>query len=170
MPSGIFPVPKFRSVLNHTVAARPSLALRIRTRWRRDRLDKELSQGADPAASAELTLRAAQLRSPVVRVRFANALVEALGDARRNEPVTVTARPQRTEVRDHADDLMALVERLRDGRPVGVRGAAMTARLVNDAANPLHRDGGHDLQDALRAARRLLDATGPAAQDVPRAA
>jgi DNA-binding CsgD family transcriptional regulator len=33
-------------------------------RWRRDRLDEELARGAYPAASAELSLRAAQLPSP----------------------------------------------------------------------------------------------------------
>jgi hypothetical protein len=45
MPNGIFPVPEFRPVPART---RLSLAVRIRTRWRRDRLDKELSHGADP--------------------------------------------------------------------------------------------------------------------------
>ena len=167
MPNGIFPVPEFRPVPART---RPSLAVRIRTRWKRDRLDKELSRGADPATSDELRLRAAQLRSPAVRARLANALVEELGDARRSEPMTLTARPQRTEVRDHADDLLALAERLRGDEPVHVRGVAMIARLVNDGASPLHRDGGQDLREAVRAARRLLDATGLGREDLATAA
>jgi hypothetical protein len=70
----------------------------------------------------------------------------------------------------YADDLLAVVGRLRDDRPVGVRGAAMTARLVSDGASPLHRNGGQDLQDAIRAARLALDATGPATQDLATAA
>lgn len=65
MPYGIYPVPRFRSY-PRPAGARPSLALRIRTRWRRRRLDEQLSQGADPASTAELALRAAQLRSPAV--------------------------------------------------------------------------------------------------------
>ena len=82
MPSRVFPVPKFRSEPRRTVVKRPSLAVRIRTRWRRSRLDDELARGTVPAYSAELTLRAAQLRSPAERSRLANALVEALGAAR----------------------------------------------------------------------------------------
>ena len=65
MPYGIYPVPRFRSY-PRPAGARPSLALRIRTRWRRRRLDEQLSQGADPASTAELALRAAQLRAPAV--------------------------------------------------------------------------------------------------------
>jgi hypothetical protein len=167
MPNGIFPVPEFRPVPART---RLSLAVRIRTRWRRDRLDKELSHGADPATTDELRLRATQLRSPAVRAQLANALVERLGDARRNEPMTLTTRPQRAEVRNHADDLLALVERLRDDRPVNVRGAAMTARLANEGASPLYRHGGQDLQGAARAARRLLDTTGAGREDLATAA
>ena len=127
MPNGIFPVPEF-----HPTPSRsgPSLAVRVWTRVRRNRLDQELALGTDPAASAALSLRAAQLRSRTERARLANALVEAVGDARRGEPVTIRVRPQRAVVRDSADDLLGLVLRLRDDRPVDVRGAAMTARLV----------------------------------------
>jgi hypothetical protein len=166
MPNGIFPVPEFRPVPART---RLSLAVRIRTRWRRDRLDKELPR-CRSATSDELRLRATQLRSPAVRAQLAKALVEGLGDARRNEPMTLTTRPQRAEVRNHADDLLALVERLRDDRPVNVRGAAMTARLANEGASPLYRHGGQDLQGAARAARRLLDTTGAGREDLATAA
>jgi hypothetical protein len=170
MPNGIFPVPPFDSRPNHTAATRPSLAVRTRTRLRRNRFDEELAHGADADNSAELSLRAMQLRSPAERSRLANALAEALGDARRGTPVTITARPQRAEVRAAADDLLALILRLRDDRPVSVRGAAMTARLVRDGASPLRRDGGEDLQHAIRAAQFALDATDPAADDLATAA
>jgi hypothetical protein len=124
---------------------------------RRSRLDQELALGADPAASAALGLRAIQLRSRNERARLANALEETLGDARRGEPVTIRVRPQRAEVRACADDLLALVLRLRDDHPVDIRGAAMTARLVSDRTSPLRRTGDVDLRDAIRAAHMALD-------------
>jgi nucleotide-binding universal stress UspA family protein len=80
VPSGIFPVPRFRPTARY--ATRPSLGLRVRTRRWRNQLDSELAQGVDPAASAELGLRAAQLRSASGRRELAAALVETLGDAR----------------------------------------------------------------------------------------
>ena len=69
MPSGIFPVPKFRPVPDR---ARPTLA--------------------DPAKNSELNLRAGQLRSRAERSRVANALEEALGDASGAERVTIKSR------------------------------------------------------------------------------
>jgi hypothetical protein len=170
MPNGIFPVPPFHSLPSHTAGTRPSLPVRIRTWLRRNRLDEEFAHGAGPDTTAELSRRATQLCSSAERSRLANALTETLGDARRGEPVTIRARPQRAEVRAAADDLRALVARLRDGRPVSVRGAAMTARLVSDGASPLRRHGGEDLQHAIRAARFALDATGPAAHELSTAA
>jgi hypothetical protein len=161
MPSGIFPVPEFDST---PTPSGPSLATRVWTRWRRNRLDHDLVRGADPAASAALGLRAAQLLSRDERARLANAIVETLGDARRREPVTISARPQRAEVRACADDLMALVLRLRDDQPLDIRGAAMAARLVNDGASPLNRVGRQDLRHAIQAVRVALDAPAQPAQ------
>ena len=167
MPSGIFPVPEFHSTPSRSG---PSRAVRVWTRLRRNRLDQQLALGADPAASAALGLRAAQLRSRGERARLANALVETLGDARRGEPVTIKVRPQRTVVRDSADDLMGLVLRLRDDRPVDVRGAAMTARLVSDRAGPLRRPGDVDLQDVMRAAHTALDTPAQTTHELATAA
>jgi hypothetical protein len=154
MPSGIFPVPEF-----HPTPSRsgPTLAVRVWTRLWRNRLDQELALGADPAASASLGLRAAQLRSRNERARLANMLVETLGDARRGEPVTIRGRPQRAVVRACADDLLALVLRLRDDHPVDIRGAAMTARLVSDGASPLNHRVEQDLRHALQDLRIALD-------------
>jgi hypothetical protein len=154
MPNGIFPVPEFHPTPRRSA---PSLAVRVWTRLRRDRLEQELALGADPDGSESLGHRAAQLRSPSERARLANTLVETLGDARRNEPVTIRARPQRAVVRDSADDLLGLVGRLRDERPVDVRSAAMTARLVSDRTGPLRRPGDVDLHDAIRAAHTALN-------------
>ena len=172
VPSGIYPVPEFRSTRRRGVGTRPGLVVRMRTRWRRNRLDDELARGADPAASAELRLRAAQLRSPAERSRLANALVEALGEARGPNlgAYRLKTRRQHDVIRESADELMALVARLRDDQPISVRGAAMTARLLSDGASPLHSDSGQDLQRAIRAARVALDATGAATQDLATAA
>ena len=171
MPSVIFPLPKFRPAPVH-VRPRPTLAVRIQTRWRRNCLDEELANGADPATSAELSLRAVQLRSPAERGRLANALVETLGDARGPNlgTFTVKARRQHAAIREYADDLLALVLRLRDDQPVDVRGAAMAALLVHDRASSLHRNPGQDLQQEIRAARLALDATSSTTHDLVAAA
>ena len=133
MPNRISPIPQFHS----QPRPGPSLALRPR-RWRRDRLDGELASGADPASSPELTWRAAQLQSQAVRTRLADALVAML--ARAHEPnlrrFRVAGRQQNVEIREYADNLRALVARLRDDRPIDIQGAAMTARLVDDRSSP----------------------------------
>jgi hypothetical protein len=170
MPPGIFPVPTFREV--DTDPTRPGLALRIRTRLRRNRLDSELARGVDPTASAELGLRAAQLRSASGRRELANALVETVGDARGPNlgAFRMKRRRQHAAIREAADDVQALVTRLRDGEPIDVRGAAMTARLLNDGASPLHKDRGQDLRHAIRAAWVALSSTRRATEDLATAA
>jgi hypothetical protein len=167
MPNAIFPVPDFHPTPSRSA---PSHAVRVWTRLRRNRLDQELALGADPGGSAPLAHRAAQLRSHGERARLANALVETLGDARRGEPVTIRVRPQRAVVRDSADDLLGLVLRLRDDRPVDVRGAAMTARLVSDRTGLLRRPGDVELHDAIRAAHRALNAPAQSAYELATAA
>ena len=151
---------------------RPSLALRVRTRHRRNQLDEELARGADPAATAELGLRAAQLSSETGRRRLANALVEALGDARGPNlgAFRMSTRRQHAAIREAADDMQALVQRLRASEPIDVRGAAMTARLLNDAASSLHQDSGEELRHAVRAAWVALSSTRRAPEDLARAA
>ena len=163
MPYGVFPVPNSRvsksrdSGMSGTTG--PGLAVRIRTRFGRAELDEALTTGADPGGSDELALRAEQLSSPAERSRIANTLVEALGDARRGEPMTLRPRPQREVVRDSADDILALVLRLRDDRPVGIAGVAAAARLVDDRRSAMYRDDAGDLHDAIRSAQSALDAT-----------
>ena len=168
MPNGIFPVPLFQT----QPSAGPTLGLRLRTRWTRNRLDRELASGADPASTPELTLRAAQLQSRAVRSRLANAIVEMLGRAHQPNLGRFTAggRQQHAEIREYADNLRALVARLRDDRPIDIQGAAMTARLVNDRSSPLHRTGGEGLVSAVLSARLALDRAGQGRQDLATAA
>jgi len=172
MPNGVFPIPQFRSQPRPTGDARPALSLRMRTRWRRDRLDDELASGVDPDSSPELSLRAAQLQSQALRSRFANAIVEVLGKA--HEPnlgrFTSAGQRQHAEVRQYADNLRALVARLRDDNPIDLQGAAMTARLVNDRTSPLYRQGDESLASAVLSVRLALDRSAAIEQDLSQAA
>ena len=168
MPTGIFPVPQFHS----NPGSEPTLGLRLRTRWSKNRLDSELASGADPASRPELTLRAAQLQSQAVRSRHANAIVGMLGRA--YEPnlgrFTIAGEQQNAEIREYADNLRALVARLRDDSPIDIQGAAMTARLVNDRSSPLYRMGDQGLGSAVLSARLALDRSGQVLPDLARAA
>lgn len=170
MRTGTYPRPQLDPYFSRPTKP-PCLGVRVGTRWWRARLDEELALGASPAARAELSLRAAQLSSPVVRSQLVGALLRRLDDARRPEPDAIKVRwDQRAEIRDCADDLLALVGRLGDQQPVDVRGAAMTARLLTDKSSPLNQYGRHNLRHALRAARLALDVTDPTAEDLPAAA
>jgi hypothetical protein len=137
----------------------PTLGVRLRTRWRRNRLDDELASGADPASSAELTLRAGELQSQAVRSRLANAIMEMLDGAYGH-----------AEIREYADNLMALVGRLRDEGPIDIQGTAITARLVNDRTSPLHRRGGASLRSAILSARLALGRSAAARESLATAA
>jgi len=172
MPSGIFPVDGFRPSPHSHVRRRPRLALRARTGLRRKRLDEDLARGAAPDTSAELELRAAQLRSRSERSRLANALVDAVGNARGPNLGAYRMKNRRRDdaIRKCADDLLALAVRLRDDRTIAVRGAAMTARLVSDQASPLHRADAEDLRQAIQAARAALDGRTWANSEVKAAA
>ena len=171
-PTASTPFPRSTPQQGHATDSRPGLGLRLRTRWNRRRLDDELARGTDPATSAELTLRAAQLRSPDGRRRLANSLVEALGDARRPnlDPLTAKGRRQRAAVEANRDDLLALVLRLREEQPVDVRGAAMTAQLVSAGIGRRKQDGVEELAHAVRAARFALDPTAPSDHSMAEAA
>jgi hypothetical protein len=127
----------------------PSLGQRLRTWWERDELDDQLAHGFDIEATPELRLRAAQLVSCTGRVELANAV----------ETVVREDRGRPAAIRASADDLLALAQRLQDERPIGVRGAAMTRRLLSDrTTSPLYRpDVESSLQEAVRSARVALD-------------
>ena len=154
MPLGPFPFPDFN--LPARPAREPSRSwARIRTRWKRNQLDEALSAGADPRASAELGVRASQLRSEPERARLANTLLDPVVAGRARGLLTIGSRPRSAALKRNLDELFPLVERLCDGQTIDVRGVAMTARLVSDSQGPLYRKG--DLRHALHAARMALD-------------
>jgi hypothetical protein len=159
MPSGIYPVPPLHQ---HRAVRRsfpPSLWQRLRTWWERDDLDEQLAQGFDREATPELRLRAAQLVSSSGRVELANAV----------ETVVREARGRQAAIRASADDLFDLAQRLRDERPIDVRGAAMIRRLLADrTTSPLYRpDVESSLQEAARSARVALDPFEPGEASFP---
>jgi hypothetical protein len=154
MPNGIFPIPTVRT--NESAGPRWGLRTWAVTRLRRNRLDGQLAAGVKPSTLTPLGLRAAQLSSRNGRDQLANALVEAVGEARRGEPVSVGRKAHRADVRAEAEALLALASRLREPTPIDVRGAAMVALLVNDGASPLNRRGERSLSDTLTEAHAAL--------------
>ena len=175
MPNGIYfvptPLPRRRGTRSRSVTSRPGAGLRLRTRWRRDRLDEQLANGADPGTSAELTLRAEQIGSGAERVRLAEYIERVLRVA--DEPAGMSGLLlRRGQVHACADELLALARRLRDDQPIEFRGAAMSAVLLSNGSGPLYYDRGSvRLRQAVRSARLALDEGGQSAQpDVSTAA
>jgi hypothetical protein len=154
MPNGIYPVP----VIHHR-SGEIALGVRLRTWLRRDLYDERLAAGVDPAASPELELRARQLSSQFQRARLASSLEHVVSEAYDRPLGFSTQEPlRRAEVRKCADDLFSLAQRLRDERPIDVRGAAMASRLLNDGTAPLNTwPAQFTLEQAIRSARLALD-------------
>ena len=169
MPYGVFPRPNVRTNTAHS-GPRWGTGMRLRTRWQRNRLDEQIAAGVTPSTLTPLGLRAAQLHSPATRAALANALVEAVGEARRGEPMNLRRRPQRAEVRAEAEAVLALASRLRESTPIDVSGAAKVALLVNDRRSPLYRPGATKLGDALTEAHAALIPSHDAAYELPAAA
>jgi hypothetical protein len=171
MPNGFYPDRYFAYGRIVNRASGPSLALRMRTRWQRERLDERIASGANPGASPELALRAQQLCSDNARNGLADALEDALQQAQAPvRPLTVSVPVRRAAVRGCVGDLAALIRRLRDGQPIDPRGAALTRRLVVDGASPLYYEGGQPLGYVIRSARLALDVLGQDTQTMSTAA
>ncbi|MEA2418499.1 MAG: hypothetical protein QOE60_705 [Thermoleophilaceae bacterium] len=164
MPNGVFPVPRF----SPSQTRRPGLSLRFRTFCNRDRLDRALARGIEPATGDDLRLRAGQL---VGRRAELAAIFEGLID-RAQKPYAFTAEVpiRRADVLACADDLRALARRLRDDARHDVQGVAMASNLLHDGSSPLYLDSGVTLRHAVRAARLALDPIAVPAHDLATAA
>lgn len=114
--------------------------LRCVTRWRAGRLDHELAAGADPLESDELSLRVGQLGSARTRARLAVALRGAVAIANGHHAPLFATRLRRASVRENEELLHALADRIGGYEPLGVRGLAMTAELVDSRSSPLYSD------------------------------
>jgi hypothetical protein len=123
-------------------------------------------------STPELGLRAKQLLSPAGRSSLANVIVKRLGEAHGPNlgPYTAWGHEQNAQVRAYADNLRAIVSRLRDDRPIDAQAAGMTARLVNDRNGPLYSASDASLGDAVLSVRLALDRSCSRPRDVPRAA
>ena len=115
--------------------------LRVLTMWSAADLDRRLARGTDPMVSDELSLRVGQLRSVGTRTRLGCELRRAVQLATGRRAPLITTRLQGPAIRENDALLLRLADRLDGGDLLGVRGLALTARLVSDRSGPLYRSG-----------------------------
>jgi hypothetical protein len=114
------------------------LTLRLRVFVRRQRLDHQLAEGADPHTDPALGLRAAQL----CRARTRRVIARRLRRSLRTAPkATAPGRGSRSLLRDQilaeSDALMDLIRRLEAPGPAEPMGVALARLLVTDPVGPL---------------------------------
>ena len=135
---------------------------RVLARVHHCRLDRDLARGASPEANTLLALRAQYLVCPALRHRlastFAAIIAEANGPAARPGRMRVPVR--RSCVRDAADLVHALVDRLLAPGPLPARGMARVLRILTDGSGSLYCPGSEEqlrstVQDALEALEPL---------------
>jgi hypothetical protein len=115
-----------------------SLLLRMRVALRRRRLDAALADGADPAVSRELSVRAAQLTGRAEREALADSLDTIITEADRPGPPNLARVPVvRDEVIGARARLIDLELRLREGR-CRAQGVVLVRRLLSDGTGPLY--------------------------------
>lgn len=115
------------------------MRVRLAVVLRRDALDRALAAGTDPAASAELALRAARLVRERSRRGLARGLRLAVWEAEAAASVLrVSPRPvRRGEVLGSREALVALSDRLERAGPAAPEGVAIAERLLTDLGSPL---------------------------------
>lgn len=131
---------------------RASVALRVRVRWNAAELDAALADGADPAASKSLALRAQQLVDPKHRARIARSIERLLELTERGGmlQLSVSRAPfQPDRVEDIRQQLMGVAERLEAVDSPPIKGVAMANLLVEDGSEALYA---HEPADPLRPA------------------
>lgn len=119
----------------------PALELRVKVRWSALELDAALANGADPASSEELALRAQQLASEPKREQLTQSIGDLLRLVHRRAGVqlpTTRAPINWDQIRRHHSALVELCERIEGDGPHSVRGLALASLLVYDAGSPLY--------------------------------
>ncbi len=133
----------------------PGLLARLTARVRSHELDSALIEGADPAESAALAARAAQLTQSSARAAVADGLerwVEASDQLRRWAVI-----PNRSAIKANRAELWDLAAALRAPVPVYARGVAMLRRLLSNGAGAAYADDdGLSLRTALCEARLAI--------------
>jgi hypothetical protein len=156
------PAPPLKHSANARPAkVRPSVALRLRVRWNAAQLDAALADGAHPAASKALALRAQQLADPRHRARIAKSIERLLELTERGamSQLSLSRAPfQPDRVEDSGLQLMELAERLEAVDSPPIQGLAMATLLVEDGTGALYV---HEPADPLRpAVQAVLAALG----------
>jgi hypothetical protein len=120
-----------------------SLSLRAYVVTHRRSLTLELSEGANPASSPGLTLRAEQLTSERRRRSLARVLRHAVHEALHPIPRRASfGLVRRSAVIDAQDAIDILVKRLRSPEPIAPEGIALIERMLSDGAwSPLYHAG-----------------------------
>jgi hypothetical protein len=120
------------------------LLLRARVAARRRALTRRLAEGADPASSPALALRARQLTSDRSRRGLGRSLRHAVFDAHHPAPARkASGLIRRGAVIDAEAAIDLLVKRLRSPVPVTAEGAAMVERMLSDGAwSPMYSPAG----------------------------
>jgi len=152
---------------DRSVTGAHSLVLRMRVATRRDRLTRELAEGAEPSSSPERALRAAQLASPRGRKQLARSLRRTMTEARHPQltrsPVVIINRPQ---VLGAEEAINAMVARLGHAEPVRAEGMAIAHQILTNAdGSPLYNAAGPGaLRRQVLVATEALDTALPAVE------
>ena len=141
------------------IAMNPGVGTRLAARVRRATLDRALSEGADPARSALIAARAAQLTSVSSRARVARGL-ESLALTAERPPSRVRVLPARAAIDANRAELLEIAGTLRDREPVYAQGVATLELLLRDGTGPAYTDRrGEAVARALELARDRLSGT-----------
>ena len=118
---------------------RPTLRARLRAAWSAAELDAALADGADPLASDELALRAAQLVEPATRAKLAQSLELVVVQVAAGGPSPLGPTILRREpIARNRRALLALARRLQSEGVHCLRGLAMADRLIRYGDSPLY--------------------------------
>ncbi len=110
-------------MLKHTTRTVNRLWLRFRVWWQWPVLTRQLAEGSDPEASAELTVMARQLIGLPAQQRLAEALERVLtGASRPPRPPSAKMPLNRHEIFSARDELAALADRFAPAARLPSRG------------------------------------------------
>jgi hypothetical protein len=117
-----------------------SLRLRVRVSLHRRRLDREIAEGRDPAASPDRALRAGQLTEATARGRLARSLRRVVADTDPSRGLQLgSAVPVcRAAISGCGGSLLGLADALERSGPVNPCGVARTLALITDGIGPLY--------------------------------
>lgn len=137
-----------QGAVSRRLARRPNrlgpLLLRAQVAARYRVLTRRLAEGADPASSPALALRARQLTSDRSRRGLGRSLRHAVFDAHHPAPARrAFGLIRRSAVIDAEVAIDRLVKRLRSPVPITAEGAAMVQRMLSDGAwSPMYSPAG----------------------------